>query len=319
MDIRMKKSIFYTATLLLLVLLSTFAQSAPTNFEQAKNMLRQVYADRSQTLYCGCDIEWNKRTGTSGRINHASCGFENRVPSSDNMTARANRVEVEHIVPISWIGSQFQCGNRNKCRASSPDYNRAEADMHGLAPAIGSVNADRSNYRLGMVQGPRNQYGACDFKVDFQDRVAEPKDAVKGKIARIHFYYADRYNLRMSRQQEQLMMAWDRQFPVSDWERERDRRIAQFQGWNNPYVTGDKVRGQARTQSPVVAPIQPVVNRALTDQQAAISIRGNKNSKVYHIEGRCPSFNQVAERNRVAFTSEAEALRAGFRRAGNCR
>lgn len=299
--------------------MSSVSIAAPANFEQAKNMLRQVYADKPYTLYCGCEINWNRRTGTSGTINHASCGFENRTPESPNLTARANRVEVEHIVPISWIGAQFQCGNRSQCRASSPEYNRAEADLHGLAPAIGSVNADRSNYRFGMVQGPRTQYGACDFKVDFQNRVAEPKDAVKGKIARIHFYYADRYNMRMSRQQEQLMMAWDRQFPVSDWERERDRRIAQFQGWNNPFVTGEKVWGQSSAQAPVTVSAQPVVNSVSSEQHAVLNIRGNKNSKVYHIEGRCPSFNQVAEHNRVSFSSEEEAQRAGFRKAGNCR
>lgn len=293
--------------------------AAPDNFEQAKNLVRQVYADHSETLYCGCKIEWNRRTGTSGSIDHSSCGFVNRTPESANMVARANRVEVEHIVPISWIGAQFQCGNRSQCRASSPEYNRAEADLHGLAPAIGSVNADRSNYRFGMVQGPRNQYGACDFKVDFQNRVAEPKDEIKGKIARIHFYYADRYNMRLSRQQEQLMMAWDRQFPVSNWERERDRRIARFQGWHNPFVTGEKVWGQTSVQASVVVPAQTVVNSVSSEQQAVLNIRGNKNSKVYHIEGRCPSFNQVAEHNRLSFISEEEAQRAGFRKAGNCR
>jgi deoxyribonuclease-1 len=53
-------------------------------------------------------------------------------------------------------------------------------------------------------------------------------------------YMYDRYGLSMSRQQQQLMMAWSRMYPVSDWERERYRRIAAVMGHSNPFVTGER-------------------------------------------------------------------------------
>jgi endonuclease/exonuclease/phosphatase family metal-dependent hydrolase len=46
-------------------------------------------------------------------------------------------------------------------------------------------------------------------------------------------------------------------------------------------------------------------------------IIGNANSKIYHLPG-CPSYDRVGERNRIPFVTEAEAVAAGFRRAGNC-
>lgn len=46
-------------------------------------------------------------------------------------------------------------------------------------------------------------------------------------------------------------------------------------------------------------------------------IRGNRNSKVYH-RPDCPSYNQIAPRNRVYFVTTAEAENAGYRLAGNC-
>ncbi len=46
-------------------------------------------------------------------------------------------------------------------------------------------------------------------------------------------------------------------------------------------------------------------------------IQGNRNSKIYHLPG-CASYDKTAERNRVLFTTEAEAAAAGFRRARNC-
>ncbi len=46
----------------------------------------------------------------------------------------------------------------------------------------------------------------------------------------------DQYNLTLSRQQTQLFNAWDKMYPVTDWECERDERIAKVQGNHNPYV-----------------------------------------------------------------------------------
>lgn len=38
---------------------------------------------------------------------------------------------------------------------------------------------------------------------------------------------------------------------------------------------------------------------------------------VYHLSN-CPDYQKTADKNRVYFASEAEAQRAGFRKARNC-
>ena len=48
-------------------------------------------------------------------------------------------------------------------------------------------------------------------------------------------------------------------------------------------------------------------------------IRGNRNSKVYHLPIGCPSYDTIKHKNIVEFSSEAEAQAGGFRKAGNCR
>lgn len=47
-------------------------------------------------------------------------------------------------------------------------------------------------------------------------------------------------------------------------------------------------------------------------------IIGNRRSRVYHAPG-CPSYNRVSPQNRVMFKTPADAEKAGFRKAGNCR
>lgn len=54
-----------------------------------------------------------------------------------------------------------------------------------------------------------------------------------------------------------------------------------------------------------------------TAAPTAGEVRGNRRSNVYHLP-HCPSFDAVSESNRIIFGSEAEAINAGFRKAGNC-
>ena len=75
------------------------------------------------------------------------------------------------------------------------------------------------------------------MKVDFKNKRVDPPVAARGAISRIYLYMAQEYReLNLSRQQRQLMEAWNRQYPVDQWECERDRRIKKAQGTNNPFV-----------------------------------------------------------------------------------
>lgn len=311
-----------------LILASGQAIATPASFDHAKKSLRQqVYHDRTQseegTLYCGCQWRW---VGTSGgRVDLNSCGYT--VRKNEN---RAQRIEWEHVVPAWVIGHQRQCwqkGGRKNCAANDPVFRAMEADMHNLAPAIGEVNADRSNYNFGMLPSTPNQYGQCATRTNFKLRTTEPRDEVKGKVTRIYFYMADRYGLSLSRQQQRILMAWHRQFPVTDWEIERDRRISSVMGNSNPFVTGERTwsLGFKPTRDGLIqwsAPTDAQIRHSTTSiasERAAHGIVGNRNSRVYHFPAGCPSYDQVKPRNRVYFSSQAEAEARGYRLAGNCR
>jgi len=47
------------------------------------------------------------------------------------------------------------------------------------------------------------------------------------------------------------------------------------------------------------------------------AVVGNRSSGIYHVPG-CRDYGRIAERNRVHFKTEAEAVAAGFRKARNC-
>lgn len=326
------KQILSLVALLFCIVTPSFA-SAPGTFTEAKVIAkREIFFDQADgpegELYCGCQWQWVGKSG--GRVDAESCGYEARKQAS-----RAERTEWEHIVPAWTFGHQRQCwqnGGRKNCVATDPVFRAMEADLFNLYPSVGEVNGDRANFNYGMASSAAPQYGQCSTRIDFGAKTAEPRDEVKGLVARTTFYMFDRYNLSMSRQQQQLLMAWSKQYPVSAWERERNARIAKIVGYPNKFVTGE--RSWALGYKPAGDGIEPRNTIAAATRQVAKAkepapvtpaavtsgeVIGNQRSGVYHLPSGCPSYGQVSAKNQVSFVSESEAVAAGFRKAGNCR
>ncbi|MEE4622376.1 endonuclease [Pseudomonas alliivorans] len=320
------KKLFYVLALLISVT-DPALSAPPSTFSEAKVVAKQkVYLDQANSaqgdLYCGCKWEWVGKSG--GRINAESCGLQARKQET-----RAERTEWEHIVPAWTFGHQRQCwqnGGREHCVSDDPVFQAMEADLFNLYPAVGEVNGDRSNFNYGMASGVAPQYGQCKTKVDFEQRAAEPRDEVKGLVARTTFYMFDRYSLSMSRQQQQLLMAWDKQFPATAWEKERNKRIAAIMGHPNPFVTKDRIWTQGYKTlgdgivSSLPAKALPSPKPTTTGRSTpAGDIIGNSKSHVYHLPEGCPSYEKVSAKNQIAFESESAAQSAGYRKAGNCK
>ena len=215
----------------LLVTASAVADT-PSSFSSAKRVAAKIYDDHPVSFYCGCDIE---KQGKKLIPDLESCGYKVRKQQK-----RASRIEWEHVVPAWAFGHQLQCwqdGGRKNCSRNNQQFRSMEADLFNLVPAVGEVNGDRSNYRFGMLADTPDMYGQCDFKVNFKQRMAEPPEEQRGAIARTYLYMSDRYPFKLSSQQEKLYEAWDRMYPVTDWESERNQRISEVQGWSNNYIT----------------------------------------------------------------------------------
>lgn len=224
-------------TLILPFLLITLSFNAfgVENFNKAKKELPKIYAKFSnpKTIYCGCDIKVN-RNKTKLNVDLNSCGYKVRKQEK-----RASRIEYEHVMPAWEFGHQLQCwqkGGRKQC-SKVKEFQIMEGDLHNLFPAIGEVNGDRSNYRFSDWNGEPFQYGQCDMIVDFKGKKVQPPKVSRGIIARSYLYMADKYHIKLSKNQKRLYEAWDRIYPVSAFECQRNQEIAKVQGNDNPYIT----------------------------------------------------------------------------------
>ncbi|MDR7071482.1 endonuclease [Fictibacillus barbaricus] len=123
-------------------------------------------------------------------------------------------------------------------------------DLHHLRPTDASVNSSRGN--LDFDNGGTED---SEAKGNYHDSDSwEPRDAVKGDVARMIFYMAVRYEgdsgepqLEMNNNvnngtapymgKMSILLQWNEQDPVDDWERNRNNIIYEdYQHNRNPFI-----------------------------------------------------------------------------------
>ena len=234
----MKLSVKNIIVIVCLSLIST-ASIAATNkvvsFNTAKKkMYSKVFNNTGETLYCGCN--WSDR-----KTDLNSCGLQSFFPKKQRK--RALRTEAEHIIPASWMlkvnNKTRQCAIESKavtdsareyCQKHDLDYKQAHNDLVNLYPAVGQVNADRSNKPfVDVAKNKVKTYGQCD--VEIGSRGIVPPSNKKGDIARVAFYMADTYGVTYSKRQLELFNQWNKQDPISTQERAHNKRVIKVQGY----------------------------------------------------------------------------------------
>lgn len=221
-------------TLAFLLLTSFSAQSVDGFGAAKKKMYKKVFNNSGETFYCGCD--WSKK-----KVDLKSCGLGGYFPKK--RLKRAKRTEAEHIIPASWmlkVNKKFRLctidakalkkNKRDYCRKHDIGYKKAHNDLANLIPAVGQINADRSNKPyLDKVKVVKEGYGKCTAVSGKRGFV--PPDQVKGDIARVAFYMSKTYGVVYSKRQSDLFSKWNALDPVSDNEKAHHKKIIQVQGY----------------------------------------------------------------------------------------
>jgi deoxyribonuclease-1 len=146
------------------------------------------------------------------------------VYSQDTLVS-GERSELRFNVEHTWPKSKLK---------PFPRYRESMADLFHLFPTETQINSLRSSL----------PFTDCDDNTaQSQERVShlcnggfEPPAPHRGAVARAMFYMAVTYNLKLDAAQEAVLRKWNHDFPVTESERERDRRIHEVQGAHNPFI-----------------------------------------------------------------------------------
>lgn len=225
-----------TLKLFFVALLPLLLFARPQDFREAKQEMIEIYKDLGKSswfeFYCNAPF---KITKNNKLVVIDSDRFSPRETRSGKPNKRDRFIEWEHIVPMSVVYHHFPCwrkGGRKECQRSDKKFQLLEADMQNLKPSIGSINGDRSNYHY--AEAPRNavfsQYGNCQVFTDFKNKTFYPANYSKGYIARTYLYMSEEYDIRLSDKERKLMLAWNKQYPMTKDERYFRQTISRIMG-----------------------------------------------------------------------------------------
>lgn len=209
------------------------------SFARAKELLAGIHAGNPVTLCCGFRYD-------GGEIDIPD-GF-----APPELRADAARLRWTHLISPEEFGRalpEWRRGaeacvddagrpfrGRECAEKASGEFRRMVADMHNIWPSSEAVHALRdglSHADLSRDAGVR--IGICGAKTAAGN--FEPPDRAKGVVARAGLYMAENYvAFRLPFRLSRLFEAWDRMFPVTEWECRRARLVEEIQGNRNSRV-----------------------------------------------------------------------------------
>jgi endonuclease I len=169
------------------------------------------------------------------------------------------------------------------------DSDYGYTDVHHLRPCDNSVNTDRGTKDFDNGGTPHDEATECNYDSDSW----EPRDAVKGDVARMMFYMAvryegdggsgDDYDLELvdytgtsgtNFGKLTTLLAWHTQDPVDDWERNRNNIIYNdYQKNRNPFIDRPEfveyIWGTGVPENPIItnveySPTEPAPETAIS-------------------------------------------------------
>lgn len=148
-----------------------------------------------------------------------------------------NGRSLEHIMPADWMAEHFGCPNRNEC--DNQTYKHAESDLHNLWLAVKSINSSRSDNLYGEIPNGEGE-ARFDYCPEFNrtygsDAIVEPRDSVKGNIARSLFYMHDEYGFDL-KGMKPMLKRWNRLDKPNEHEHWRNERIFELQRTRNKFI-----------------------------------------------------------------------------------
>lgn len=120
----------------------------------------------------------------------------------------------------------------------------AGADIHHLRPSNPSANSSRGNKPYSEISNRENYKKSTNglFYGYSDNTYFEPRDEVKGDVARIIFYLlvrypeSDGYRITSVASSMDMLLKWNAQDPVDALEKNRNQKAYEIQGNRNPFI-----------------------------------------------------------------------------------
>lgn len=141
---------------------------------------------------------------------------------------------------VKQVKSALRCLTETQCTVKTPRYPFMLSDLHNLFPASAGIEDERRNAVFGEMQDNNRRQDdlGCGTKATYH--VIEPRNEVKGDLARAMFYMHVEYMLPISKELP-MLKKWNAMDPPDAEEKARNERIAALQGNRNAFIDNPKL------------------------------------------------------------------------------
>ncbi|MEA3504118.1 MAG: endonuclease [Bacteroidota bacterium] len=204
--------------------------------ESLKSALHNIIDDHQEYSYNNLrDFILRETDEDPNNSNNVILLYTGRSQPKNTFGGNANDWNREHV----WAKSHGDFGNYPPCGT----------DAHHIRPTDASVNSSRGNKDFDNGGQQHNEATGCYYDGDSW----EPRDEVKGDVARMIFYMATRYEgdngepdlmvvdyVNTSPQPRHgklsTLLQWNEQDPVDDFEANRNEVVFGYQQNRNPFI-----------------------------------------------------------------------------------
>ena len=201
-------------------------------------LLNVAYSHNKRTFMCNCSFDKIK-------VNYDDCSYFPKVNND-----KAHEVKWKQLINSKFIFRRYpewKLGH-NSCKTKKGDkYKRKKCvkklyknelklinnDLHLYYPIIKQISIMMRNKRFGTINKERRKFGECNLEIG--KLYIEPRDSIKGDIARTFLYFSENYmkNNFLKDKQKKLFKTWSSNDPVDQWECERNKNIKKLTGISN--------------------------------------------------------------------------------------
>ncbi len=229
---------FKTGLIGILVIFSAMVQAnSPYRFDQIREEIKEMaqkdhhpvssYSAARRVIMQNVHLESDNR---GYFVRDVYCKIKYRAKVGPNTMPDHRKINIEHTWPKSRFGSS----------KGSSKYRVQVSDLHHLFPTDSVTNSKRSSYKFSQFEHGEVVSENCPYsKLDYSPSGGmgfEPPEEHKGNVARALFYFAVRYDLRISDGEEFFLRQWNIMDPVDAEEIARNDEIELAQGNRNPFV-----------------------------------------------------------------------------------
>ena len=269
----------YTITFLILLALSFHGAAQQTGYyngadgtsgEELKTALYNVIKGHTSYEYYSSSTVFEESDQDPNNPENVILVYTGRSADNGNYGSGGDYINREHV----WAKSHGDFGEE------PPEG----SDFHNLKPADASVNMDRSNLDFDNGGTQHSEATGCFF----DGNSWEPRDEVKGDIARILFYMATRYEGENGEEDLQLvddvntspapehgklstLLEWNNQDPPDAFERNRNNVIFRWQHNRNPFIDNPQWANliwNDAEENPIVIDNIAITNDEITSEEA---------------------------------------------------